>query len=182
MVESTTAKLDANTIKPTVLLDVNEIKANLCLSNNDTSKINSIIEKYGALLICAGLGGNTGSIVTPMIAKLAKDQRKFVIAVVFKPFSFEGGIRSKNAEKSIDEIKSSADVIICVANDKLRKLGSVGSMANAFMHADKVVSEASEIVSKLSFNHSDRIAIKKEITERLSSHFSANPLTEIIVP
>lgn len=88
--------------------------------------------------IAAGMGGGTGTGAAPVIAKVAKDMGILTVAVVTKPFDFEGRPRMVNAERGIDELKNNVDTLIVIPNDKLDKT----SINNAFAQADDVLLHA----------------------------------------
>lgn len=147
VVESSNAQIQSTDIIPTILLDVPSIQSCGYLPVVDVENIKAEIDDSDVVVLCAGLGGNTGSTIAPMIARLAKDQGKIVVAVLFKPFAFEGSIRSRKAENSFNLMRDWADSIIYVSNDKLIRLAPArAKMADAFSYADKIVSETIEIV------------------------------------
>lgn len=147
VVESSNAQIQSAYMIPTILLDVPSIQSCGYLPVVDVENIKAEIDDSDVVVLCAGLGGNTGSAIAPMIARLAKDQGKIVVAVLFKPFAFEGSIRSRNAENSFNLMRDWADSIIYVSNDKLIRLAPArAKMADAFSYADKIVSETIEIV------------------------------------
>lgn len=147
VVESRNAKIQSTDTIPTILLDVPSKQSCGYLPVVDVENIKAEIDDSDVVVLCAGLGGNTGSAIAPMIARLAKDQGKIVVAVLFKPFAFEGSIRSRNAENSFNLMRDWADSIIYVSNDKLIRLAPArAKMADAFSYADKIVSETIEIV------------------------------------
>ena len=148
IIESRNEKIQSTDIISTILLDVQSIQSCGYLPIADVEEIKAEIDDSDAVVICAGLGGNTGSIIAPMIARLAKDQGKIVVAILFKPFAFEGSRRSRTAENSLSSMRDCADSIIYVSNDKLiRSAPSRAKMADAFSFADIVVSETIEIIS-----------------------------------
>jgi cell division protein FtsZ len=88
--------------------------------------------------IAAGMGGGTGTGAAPVIARIAKEMNILTIAVVTKPFEFEGKPRMTNAEAGIEELKDNVDTLIVIPNDKLDK----SSINNAFAQADDVLLHA----------------------------------------
>ncbi|MBU2622209.1 MAG: cell division protein FtsZ [Proteobacteria bacterium] len=92
------------------------------------------------VFITAGFGGGTGTGAAPVIAKICKDIGALTVAVVTKPFSFEGKKRMKQAEEGINELKKYADTVITIPNDRLRGLASKNAKAlEMFIKADEVL-------------------------------------------
>lgn len=119
------------------------------LSQDETTQITNAISNYSVVLLCVGLGGETGSHTAPIIADLAKKQGKLVIAVAYKPFRFEGRIRCERAENAIAEIKKYADCTIYISNDAILKSGPrTLSMAQAFAIPDSIITEIIDVISK----------------------------------
>ncbi|OHD87920.1 MAG: cell division protein FtsZ, partial [Sulfuricurvum sp. RIFCSPLOWO2_12_43_5] len=77
------------------------------------------LEGADIVFVAAGLGGGTGTGAAPIIAKIAKEVGALTIAVVTKPFSFEGKKRLKLAEDGLNELKNESDCIVVIPNDKL---------------------------------------------------------------
>ena len=74
------------------------------------------------VILCAGLGGGTGSAVTPLLAKMAKEKGALVVAVVTSPFQFEGRRRSQQAAESLAELHRHVDALIHFENDRMAEL------------------------------------------------------------
>ena len=74
------------------------------------------------IFVACGMGGGTGTGAAPIVARAAKEQGILTVAVVTKPFSFEGSQRMKIAEKGIEELGKEVDAIIIIPNDKLIQL------------------------------------------------------------
>jgi len=92
------------------------------------------------VFITAGFGGGTGTGAAPVIAELCKEIDVLTVAVVTKPFSFEGRKRAKQAEEGIDLLKKTADTVITIPNDRLRGLASKNArMIDMFKKADEVL-------------------------------------------
>jgi cell division protein FtsZ len=92
------------------------------------------------VFITAGFGGGTGTGAAPVIAKLCKEMGILTVAVVTKPFSFEGRKRAKQAEEGIVELKKCADTVITIPNDRLRGLASKNAkMVDMFKRADEIL-------------------------------------------
>ena len=101
--------------------------------------IENAIDGADMLFITAGFGGGTGTGASPVIAKIAKDMNILTVAVVTRPFYFEGALRSEYAENGIEELEKNVDSLIIVPNDKLQELGKTISMINAFEAADDIL-------------------------------------------
>lgn len=84
-----------------------------------TEEIKTMLSNVQLLFLTAGMGGGTGTGASPVIAKIAKEMGILVIAIVFKPFGFEGVIRNNYAEQGITELRKFADSLVIIPNDKL---------------------------------------------------------------
>ncbi|MEJ2661613.1 MAG: cell division protein FtsZ [Desulfobacteraceae bacterium] len=92
------------------------------------------------VFITAGFGGGTGTGAAPVIARLCKELGILTVAVVTRPFSFEGRKRAKQAEEGIMELKKAADTVITIPNDRLRGLASKNArMVDMFKKADEIL-------------------------------------------
>lgn len=92
------------------------------------------------VFITAGFGGGTGTGAAPVIARLCKEMGILTVAVVSRPFSFEGRKRAKQAEEGIMELKKTADTVITIPNDRLRGLASKNAkMVDMFRKADEIL-------------------------------------------
>jgi len=100
--------------------------------------------------VTAGLGGGTGAGAAPVVASLAKELDALTVAVVTKPFAFEGPKRMRAADKSILELTSSCDTLITIPNDRLLSILPRGtSMTAAFKMADDVLRQAVQGISDI---------------------------------
>ena len=92
------------------------------------------------VFITAGFGGGTGTGAAPVIARLCKEMGILTVAVVSRPFSFEGRKRAKQADEGILDLKKSADTVITIPNDRLRGLASKNAkMVDMFKKADEIL-------------------------------------------
>jgi cell division protein FtsZ len=92
------------------------------------------------VFITAGFGGGTGTGAAPVIAGLCKELGVLTVAVVTRPFSFEGKKRAKQAEEGISKLKEMADTVITIPNDRLRGLASKNAkMVDMFRRADEIL-------------------------------------------
>ena len=81
--------------------------------------ISEILKDTDLVFITAGMGGGTGTGAAPVVAQLAKEMGILTIAVVTKPFSFEGRKRMENSEKGLENLKKYVDTLVVIPNDKL---------------------------------------------------------------
>jgi len=102
--------------------------------------IREALEDSHMVFITAGFGGGTGTGAAPVIAEICKDIKALTVAVVSKPFSFEGKKRAMQAEEGIEMLKDVADTVITIPNDRLRGLASKNAkMIEMFKRADEVL-------------------------------------------
>jgi cell division protein FtsZ len=102
--------------------------------------ITNALEGSHMVFITAGFGGGTGTGAAPVIAEICKDIGALTVAVVTKPFSFEGKKRAKQAEKGIEALKQVVDTAITIPNDRLRGVASKNAtMLEMFRKADEVL-------------------------------------------
>src|SRR5689334_19986474 len=109
----------------------------------DTEKIIEILEGADMVFVTAGLGGGTGTGAAPVVASLAKELNALTVAVITKPFAFEGSRRLKQADRGLSELASSCDTVITIPNEKLLGLAPKGTgFYAAFRMADDVLRQA----------------------------------------
>lgn len=109
----------------------------------DTECIIEILEGADMVFVTAGMGGGTGTGAAPVVAALAKELNALTVAVVTKPFGFEGPRRMKQADKGLADLAASVDTVISIPNDKLLTLVPKGtSFYQAFRVADDVLRQA----------------------------------------
>lgn len=102
------------------------------------------------VFVTAGLGGGTGTGAAPVVAQIARDVGALTVAVVTKPFTFEGKVRQRHADRGLDELHSVVDTLITIPNDRLLKLaGKSTAMKDAFRLADDVLLNAVKGISDL---------------------------------
>ena len=107
--------------------------------------IKELLENTEMVFITAGMGGGTGTGAAPVIAKLAKDMGILTVAVVTKPFFFEGPQRAKNAEQGIENLAANVDAIVTIPNDLLLKTADKKiSITDSFRLADEVLRQGVE--------------------------------------
>jgi len=116
----------------------------------DTERILGILEGADLVFVTAGLGGGTGAGAAPVVATLAKELDALTIAVVTKPFSFEGGKRMRQADRSVADLAASVDILTVIPNDRLLKIAPKGAtMSQAFSMADDILRQAVQGISEL---------------------------------
>jgi len=115
-----------------------DIGRDAALENADS--IRSILEGSHMVFITAGFGGGTGTGAAPVIAEICKEIQALTVAVVTKPFSFEGRKRARQAEDGIKALREVADTVITIPNDRLRGLASKNAkMIEMFKKADEIL-------------------------------------------
>lgn len=116
----------------------------------NTEIIRNTLDESHMVFITAGFGGGTGTGATPVIAQICKELGVLTVAVVTKPFSFEGKKRLKQAEEGIHELKKSVDTVITIPNDRLRGLAPKNAkMVEMFRRADEVLLHSVKGISDL---------------------------------
>ncbi len=117
-------------------------------AEEDVDKIRDALIGNHIIFITAGEGGGTGTGGAPVVAKVAKEMGILSIAIVTKPFSYEGKKRAEHAEQGIKELAQYADTLIVIPNDKLLKvLGKKVTVLNAFAEANDVLLKAVQGIS-----------------------------------
>jgi cell division protein FtsZ len=102
------------------------------------------------VFVSAGLGGGTGTGAVPVIASLARELEALTVAVVTKPFAFEGARRLRLAEEALANLSSAADTVITIPNERLLSLAPRGtSFFEAFKMADDLLRQAVEGISDI---------------------------------
>lgn len=116
----------------------------------DKERIKEALEGADMVFITAGMGGGTGTGAAPVVAEVAKELGILTVAVVTKPFSFEGGKRMKIANEGIADLAKSVDSLITIPNEKLLAvLGKEMSLLNAFKAANDVLLNATQGIADL---------------------------------
>ena len=112
--------------------------------------LSEMLKDTDLVFITAGMGGGTGTGAAPIIANIAKELGALTIAVVTKPFVFEGKRRMDNAERGIKELKAVVDTLVVIPNDKLLKIVPKGTpIIEAFRTADDVLRQGIQGISDL---------------------------------
>lgn len=117
---------------------------------DDRERIEQAMEGADMVFLTAGMGGGTGTGATPVFAEIAKDMGILTVAVVTRPFPFEGKQRAAVAEKGIEELRQYVDSLITISNEKLLPvLGREVSLVNAFNEANDVLYGAVQGIADL---------------------------------
>ncbi|AGJ90871.1 cell division protein FtsZ [Mycoplasma putrefaciens] len=113
------------------------------------SLIKEALQDADLVFIAAGMGGGTGTGAAPIVARIAQELGALVVAVVTKPFQFEGKNRINNAKLGLEEIKKHIDSIIVISNNKL--LENIGSIpiADSFRQTDAILKQGVQTITDL---------------------------------
>ena len=116
----------------------------------DTDKLIEALDGADMVFVTTGMGGGTGTGAAPVIASLASELGALTIAVVTKPFKFEGRKRQTQAERGLDELRNSVDTVITIPNERLLStIARTTSLNDAFTTADDVLRQAIQGISDL---------------------------------
>jgi len=112
--------------------------------------VRCVLNGLDMVFITAGLGGGTGTGGAPIVAEIAKDMGALTVAVVTKPFQFEGRKRERQAEQGIEDLRKIVDTLIVIPNQRLLSMGGRNmSLLEAFKKADDILYQAVKGVSDL---------------------------------
>ena len=116
----------------------------------DRDSIMQVLDGADMLFIAAGMGGGTGTGAAPVVAQVASELGILTVAVVTRPFKFEGEKRASVADEGITELKEFVDSLITIPNEKLKEvLGGEITMTNAFGTANDVLSGSVQGIAEL---------------------------------
>src|SRR5205809_2246897 len=119
-------------------------------AEDDSEKLYEALKEADMVFVTAGMGGGTGTGAAPIIAEIAKDVGALTVAVVTKPFSFEGAKRRLLAEQGIAELVDKVDTLITIPNDRLLQVvEKKTSMVDAFRIVDDVLRQGVQGISDL---------------------------------
>lgn len=118
-------------------------------ASQSLSEIKQIVKGADMVFLAAGMGGGTGTGASPIIAKAAKEAGALTVAVITKPFSFEGLSRHNNAVEGINKLKQNVDSYIVVPNDRLFLKEADQGVYGAFRKSDSVLSLAVKTIADL---------------------------------
>lgn len=109
-------------------------------AEENRDEIRAALEGSHMVFITAGLGGGTGTGAAPVIAEICKELDILTVAVVSKPFSFEGRKRAQQAEEGINNLRAITDTLITIPNDRLRGIAGQGTrLVDMFLKADEIL-------------------------------------------
>ncbi|MCD8203738.1 MAG: cell division protein FtsZ [Coprobacillus sp.] len=111
--------------------------------------IKEMVKGAALVFVAAGMGGGTGTGAAPVIARIAKDAGALVVAIVTRPFTFEGPKKISNSIDGLNKLKENVDSIIVVSNDQLLRLKGNEPMGNAFEDADNILAQSVDTVVSL---------------------------------
>lgn len=128
-------------------------------------KIREVLKGTDMLFITAGMGGGTGTGASPIVAEMARGMGILTVAVVTKPFEFEGPLKKSNAETGIENLKKHVDTLIAIPNEKLFELPNISiTLMNAFKEANSVlrvgIKGISDLITKQGFVNLDFADVK----------------------
>ena len=112
-------------------------------------KIREIVAGANLVFIAAGMGGGTGTGAAPVIAQAAKEAGALTVAIVTRPFTFEGKKRIANSVEGLNNLKDAVDAIIIVSNDKLLMVSGTAPISEAFAESDGVLAQSVKTVTDL---------------------------------
>jgi cell division protein FtsZ len=115
----------------------------------DSDKIIEVLEGADMVFVTAGLGGGTGTGAAPIIASLASEMGALTVAVVTKPFAFEGKRRMQQAERGIAELMESVDTTIVIPNEKLLAVAENAGFFESFRIADDILRQGVQGISDI---------------------------------
>jgi len=116
----------------------------------DRDKIAAVLDGADMLFITGGMGGGTGTGGSPVVAEIAREMGILTVAIVTRPFIFEGKVRDRNARRGIDDLRKSVDTIIVIPNQKLLTIVDRSTpLIDAFKSADDVLFQATKGISDL---------------------------------
>ncbi|HXR98066.1 MAG TPA: cell division protein FtsZ [Terriglobales bacterium] len=113
----------------------------------DTEKILEVLDGADMVFVTSGLGGGTGTGAAPVIASLANELGALTVAVVTKPFQFEGKRRMAQAERGLRELAEAVDTVITIPNDRLLMVAQNAPFMESFRIADDILRQAVQGIS-----------------------------------
>jgi cell division protein FtsZ len=116
----------------------------------DLEMIREVLKGADMVFITAGLGGGTGTGGGPVVAEVARDMGALTVAIVTKPFHFEGKKRAKQAEEGLDNLRMTADALITIPNQRLLSIsGKNMTLLETFKKADEILYHAAKGISDI---------------------------------
>ena len=118
------------------------------------NEIKELLKGANMIFITAGEGGGTGTGAAPIVAAVARELGALTIAVVTRPFSFEGAVRGQVAQSGIDELKKNVDAIIVIPNDRILQIvDKKTTLIESFMLADEILKQGIQGISEIITNN-----------------------------
>lgn len=111
--------------------------------------ISDAIKDADLVFITAGMGGGTGTGAAPVVASIAKEMGKLTVAVVTKPFAFEGKLRMDHAEIGLVNLRKVVDTLVVIPNEKLMQVAAKLPIVESFKYADDVLRQGIQGISDL---------------------------------
>ena len=119
-------------------------------TREETDRLRQVLEGADMVFVAAGMGGGTGTGGAPVVAEISREVGALTVAVVSKPFEFEGKMKMRLADKGIEELRRVSDTIITIPNDRLFSLGNKNSRtSDIFSMANEVLGAAVRGISDL---------------------------------
>jgi cell division protein FtsZ len=119
-------------------------------AEESADELYNVLKGSDMVFVTAGMGGGTGTGAAPVVAQIAKECGALTIAVVTRPFTFEGSRRMSSAENGISKLKEHADTLISIPNDRLLQLADKrASLQDSFRLADEVLHQGIQGISEL---------------------------------
>lgn len=115
----------------------------------DTDKIIEVLEGADMVFVTSGLGGGTGTGAAPVVASLASELGALTVAVVTKPFPFEGRRRMSQAEQGLRELAEAVDTVITIPNERLLQVAQNAPFMESFRIADDILRQAVQGISDI---------------------------------
>ncbi len=112
-------------------------------------ELKELLKDTDLVFVAAGMGGGTGTGAAPIVAKIARELGALTIGIVTTPFKFEGGIRTKNANMGLADMRKAVDSLIIVSNDKLlEEFGNI-PLKDSFQYADAILRQGVRTITDL---------------------------------
>ena len=111
--------------------------------------VRKVVKGANMVFIAAGMGGGTGTGAAPIVAQVAREEGALTVAIVTRPFTFEGKRRIANSVEGLNELKDAVDAIIIVSNDKLLMVSGTQPISEAFAESDRVLAQSVKTVTDL---------------------------------
>ena len=116
----------------------------------DREEVAELLDGADMVFITCGLGGGTGTGAAPVVAEIARQKGALTVAIITKPFIFEGNKRMQKADSGLAELKANADSLIIIPNERLLSIVDKSTrLTDAFAYADEVLHQATKGISDL---------------------------------